>query len=206
MVGLIDDLQGFFRFCAQQISEIWEMADPLVGNSGCQIMRHGYPVMKPSAWIPTKRLWYVPVQDLPKKGWEPTAKINHRYLIYLINAGVRFGFFFVKFLYCNFGIFWSCWDAIQLIAAYNYHYSHLRSSVFLIHLCQAPRCSARAERRIVESAVRQNGLALEWASEDLRADRDVEPWWEVSWGEWQRMNFSKNQWRCCQLPRYFSFG
>ena len=33
--------------------------------------------------------------------------------------------------------------------------------------------AARAERRIVESAVRQNGLALQWASENLRADRDV---------------------------------
>lgn len=34
----------------------------------------------------------------------------------------------------------------------------------------------RDERRIVESAVRQNGLALEWASQQLRADRDVAPW------------------------------
>lgn len=31
----------------------------------------------------------------------------------------------------------------------------------------------RSERRLVESAVRQNGLALQWASEALRADRDV---------------------------------
>lgn len=102
-----------------------------------------------------------------------------------------FGSHFSNFFrYCYFGPLGMSYS-LQLLITMNYPY------ISSLQLSQASL--ARAERRIVESAVRQNGLALEWASEDLRADRDVAPWWEVSWGEWQRLNFSKNLKVCWEV-------